>query len=89
MIHNVSRSANVNNGTTFGAVPLYLRVKRDAHSNLVLTDIAVVLANKGEADPIGFQRLNENLNRGMVGSDVFLSLKLAPKSVNRAAYRQG
>lgn len=82
-----SRSANVNNGTSFGAVPLYVRVKRDAYSSYVLTDIAVVLPSKGEEDPIGFQRLNENLNRGMVGSDVFLSLKLSPKSVNRASFR--
>ena len=32
-------------------------------------------------------RLNENLNRGMVGSAVYLSLKLSPKSVNRASFR--
>jgi hypothetical protein len=82
-----SRSANVNNGTTFGAIPLYLRIKRDAHSRYVLTDITVVLPGKGEEDPIGYQRVNENLNRGMVGSDVFLSLKLSPKSVNRAYFR--
>lgn len=42
---------------------------------------------QGEEDPIGYQRLNENLNRGMIGSDVYISYKLSPKSVNRASYR--
>ena len=41
-----SRSANINNGSGFGAVPLYLRIKRDAHALLVLTEIAVVIPNK-------------------------------------------
>ena len=51
-----SRSANINNGATFGAVPLYIRIKRDAHSPLVLTDIVVVLPKRDEEDPMGYQR---------------------------------
>ena len=32
-------------------------------------------------------RLNENLNRGMVGTDVFICFKRRPKSVHRASYK--
>ena len=83
------RSANVNNSTTFNSTPLYLKVKRDVQSPYVITDLAVVLANKGEEEPLGYSRLNENLNRGVVGSTVYIAFKQRPKSVHRASYRQG
>ena len=34
-----------------------------------------------------YSRLNENLNRGMVGTDVFICFKRRPKSVHRASYK--
>ena len=83
------RSANVNNSTTFNSTPLYLKVKRDVQSPYVITDLAVVLANKGEEEPLGYSRLNENLNRGVVGSTVYIAFKQRPKSVHRASYRRG
>lgn len=82
-----SRSANINNSTSFGAVPLYLRLHRDSYSPFVITDLAVVIPSKGEADPLGYRRVAQKLNLGMVGSDVYLTFKLSAKSVNRASYR--
>ena len=81
------RSANVNNSTTFNSTPLYLKVKRDIQSPFVITDLAIVIANKGEEEPLGYSRLNENLNRGMVGSTVYIAFKQRPKNVHRASYR--
>jgi len=48
---------------------------------LVVTDICVVIASKGESPPHAFCCINKNLNKGIVGSDVFLCYK---KSMNRA-----
>ena len=70
------RSANVNNGTTFNAQPLYVKIRRDIQSQFVITDLKIILPGKGEEEPMGYTRLNENLNRGMVGSDVFICYKV-------------
>lgn len=52
-----------------------------------MSELAVVIPSKGEQDPLGFVRCPQKLNLGMVGSDVFLTYKLSPKSINRASYR--
>ena len=52
-----------------------IQVRRDIQSPFVITDMAIVLANKGEEEPLGYSRLNENLNRGVVGSSVFIAFK--------------
>ena len=80
-------SANVNNATAFGAQPLYIKVRRDVQSPFVITDLVIILPGKGEEEPLGYSRLNENLNRGMVGTDVFICYKRRPKSVHRASYK--
>lgn len=73
--------ANVNNSTSKIFVT-YRRASRKMPCNsLVVTDICVILANKGESPPHAFCVINKNLNKGMLGSDVFLCYK---KSMNRA-----
>ncbi|XP_026667588.1 DENN domain-containing protein Crag isoform X2 [Ceratina calcarata] len=74
-------SANVNNSTAKIFVT-YRRASRKMPCNsLVVTDICVILMNKGETPPHAFCIINKNLNKGMLGSDVYLCYK---KSMNRA-----
>ncbi|KAL0114056.1 hypothetical protein PUN28_011401 [Cardiocondyla obscurior] len=73
--------ANVNNSTSKIFVT-YRRASRKMPCNsLVVTDICVILTNKGESPPHAFCVINKNLNKGMLGSDVYLCYK---KSMNRA-----
>lgn len=73
--------ANVNNSTS----RIYVTYRRASPkmpcNSLVVTDICIILANKGETAPHAFCVINKNLNKGMLGSDVFLCYK---KSMNRA-----
>ncbi|XP_023245418.1 DENN domain-containing protein 4C [Copidosoma floridanum] len=50
-------------------------------NSLVVTDICVILVNKGETPPHAFCVIPKNLNKGLLGSDVYLCYK---KSMNRA-----
>ncbi|XP_035218494.1 C-myc promoter-binding protein-like [Stegodyphus dumicola] len=74
------RSANVNNSGSKTFIT-YRRAAENAPCNqLVVTDICVILANKGENPPHAFCKINKNLNKGVLGSDVYLCYK---KSMNR------
>ena len=46
----------------------------------VVMDVCVVVTTKGDTVPHGFKKIDKTLNKGMVGSDVFLCYK---KSMNR------
>jgi hypothetical protein len=73
--------ANVNNSTSQTFIT-YRRGQPTMPCNaLVVTDVCVVIASKGESPPHAFCCINKNLNKGIVGSDVFLCYK---KSMNRA-----
>lgn len=75
------RIANVNNSTAHTFIT-YRRGQVSMPCNaLVVTDICVVIASKGESPPHAFCCINKNLNKGIVGSDVFLCYK---KSMNRS-----
>lgn len=58
------RSAVVNSTTrTFLT---YRRAKEDMHANeLVVTDICVIIASKGERPPHAFCEIKKNLNKGL------------------------
>ncbi|XP_054165030.1 DENN domain-containing protein 4C-like [Oppia nitens] len=74
------QQANVNNSGSRTFLT-YRRARDNAPCNqLVVTDLCVILANKGESPPHAFCLINKNLNKGMVGSDVFICYK---KSMNR------
>lgn len=73
--------ANVNNSTSKIFVTYRRASKKMPCNSLVVTDICVILTNKGETPPHAFCVIHKNLNKGMLGSDVFLCYK---KSMNRA-----
>lgn len=73
--------ANVNNSTSKIFVTYRRASGKMPCNSLVVTDMCVILANKEESPPHAFCVINKNLNKGMLGSDVFLCYK---KSMNRA-----
>ncbi|KRY54094.1 C-myc promoter-binding protein [Trichinella britovi] len=78
--------ANLNNAKD-GIFLTYRRAANNAPSNLLaVSDICVILANKGETAPHTFYKINKNLNKGLVGSDVYVCYKKSLSNVNRIAY---
>lgn len=73
--------ANVNNSTSQTFITFRRGPKSMPCNALVVTDVCVVIASKGESPPHAFCCISKNLNKGIVGSDVFLCYK---KSMNRA-----
>lgn len=73
--------ANVNNSTARIFVTYRRASPKMPCNSLVVTDICIILTNKGETVPHAFCILNKNLNKGLLGSDVYLCYK---KSMNRA-----
>ncbi|XP_050679271.1 DENN domain-containing protein Crag isoform X2 [Leptidea sinapis] len=74
------RLANVNNSTAKTFIT-YRRAHPSAPCNaLVVVDICVIVANRGETAPHAFCMIHKNLNKGLMGSNVFLCYK---KSMNR------
>ncbi|XP_074649748.1 C-myc promoter-binding protein-like [Tubulanus polymorphus] len=84
------RPANVNNSNSQRIYITYRRANENAASDtLAVTEICIILANKGEMAPHAFCQINKNLNRGMVGSDVFLCYKKSMVKTNTIAYNPG
>ena len=76
----LGRPANVNNSGSKTFLT-FRRAKENAPCNqLVVMDICVLLMNKGETPPHAYCLVRKNLNKGIVGSDVYLCYK---KSMNR------
>ncbi|XP_041980512.1 DENN domain-containing protein Crag isoform X2 [Aricia agestis] len=74
------RVANVNNSTAKTFIT-YRRAHPSAPCNaLVVVDICVIVASRGETPPHAFCMISKNLNKGLMGSDVYLCYK---KSMNR------
>ncbi|XP_077290378.1 DENN domain-containing protein Crag isoform X2 [Arctopsyche grandis] len=74
------RVANVNNSTAKTFIT-YRRAHSSAPCNaLVVTDVCIVITSKEETAPHAFCLISKNLNKGLMGSDVFLCYK---KSMNR------
>lgn len=75
-----NRQANVNNSSSKTFLT-YRRAKPNMPCNeLVVTDLCVIIPNKGEKPPHAFCQIHKTLNRGMMGNDVYLCYK---KSMNR------
>ncbi|VDM65212.1 unnamed protein product [Strongylus vulgaris] len=62
-------------------------VPSSAPSQFVVTDICVILANKGEIPLHTYYKIPKNLNKGMVGSDVYICYKKSQCSTKRLAYK--
>lgn len=74
------RPANVNNSGSKTFLT-FRRAKEHAPCNqLVVVDVCILLMNKGETPPHAYCLVRKNLNKGIVGSDVYLCYK---KSMNR------
>lgn len=74
------RIANINNSTQKIFIT-YRRAKDDMPFNeLVVSNLCVIIASKGEVPPHAFCQIHKSLNKGLVGSDVYLCYK---KSMNR------
>ncbi|XP_059619595.1 DENN domain-containing protein Crag isoform X1 [Phlebotomus argentipes] len=74
------RLANVNNSSAKTFLT-FRRARADMPCNeLVVTDLCVIVPSKGERPPHAFCQIHKTLNKGMMGSDVYLCYK---KSMNR------
>ncbi len=83
------RPANVNNAS-LQTFLTYRRAKEESPCNeLVVTDICVILPGKGERPPHSFYKIDKNLNRGMVGSDVYVCYKKSMNRPNAIIYEPG
>ncbi|CAD5226693.1 unnamed protein product [Bursaphelenchus xylophilus] len=80
-------SANVNNSST----GLYFTTRRSKNNapphQLVITHICVILSTKGEVPPHTYFKIDKNLNKGMVGSGVYVCYKKAQSSSKRISYK--
>ncbi|KAK3096746.1 hypothetical protein FSP39_002860 [Pinctada imbricata] len=80
--------ANVNNSSNGRIYVTYRRSRETAASDtLAVVDIVIVLANKNENPPHAYHKIEKNLNRGMVGSDVFICYKKAMVKADILAYK--
>ncbi|GAB6018992.1 hypothetical protein CHUAL_000627 [Chamberlinius hualienensis] len=83
------RSANVNNGGSQTFI-IYRRAKEtDPCNSLVVTDMCVILLNKGESPPHTYCMITKNLNKGMLTSDVYLCYKKSVNVPNALAFQPG
>ncbi|XP_056375869.1 DENN domain-containing protein 4C isoform X2 [Hyla sarda] len=83
------RCANVNNSSTSSS-RIFITYRRAApdrtQNSLAVTDICVIITNKGETPPHTFCKIEKNLNAGMWGSSVFLCYKKSVPASNAIAY---
>ncbi|KAL4092280.1 hypothetical protein QTP88_026805 [Uroleucon formosanum] len=77
--------ANINNSTSSRTFITYRRALPTAPCNiLAVSHVCVVITSRGETPPHAFCLIHKNLNKGMVGSDVYLCYKksvMKPKSI--------
>lgn len=74
------RIANINNSSARTFLT-YRRAKPDMPCNeLVVSDLCVIIPSKDEKPPHAFCQIHKTLNKGIMGSDVYLCYK---KSMNR------
>ncbi|XP_069818150.1 DENN domain-containing protein 4C isoform X2 [Dendropsophus ebraccatus] len=83
------RCANVNNSSTSSS-RIFITYRRAApdrtQNSLAVTDICVIITNKGEIPPHTFCKVDKNLNAGMWGSSVYLCYKKSVPASNAIAY---
>ncbi|XP_053405869.1 C-myc promoter-binding protein-like isoform X2 [Mercenaria mercenaria] len=80
--------ANVNNSNNGRTYITYRRAAENAPSDmLAVVDLCIIMENKGESPPHSYCQISKNLNRGLVGSDVFLCYKKAMTKIDILAYK--
>lgn len=79
--------ANVNNSNSSRIYITYRRASETASSDtLAVVDICIILTNKNESAPHAYCQINKNLNKAMVGSDIYLCYKKAMTKADVLAY---
>lgn len=80
--------ANVNNSNSSRIYITYRRASETASSDtLAVVDICIILTNKNESAPHAYCQINKNLNKAMVGSDIYLCYKKAMTKADVLAYK--
>ncbi|XP_037068217.1 LOW QUALITY PROTEIN: C-myc promoter-binding protein-like [Pollicipes pollicipes] len=83
------RIANVNNSTA----RTYITYRRASDSSpcneLVVTDICVIVLTKDEVPPHTYCIIPKTLNKGMVGSDVYICYKKSMRQPTKVVYKPG
>ncbi|GFO50358.1 C-myc promoter-binding protein [Plakobranchus ocellatus] len=90
VVHTTQKGnpANINNSSSSRIYITYRRAEKSAPSDtLVVVDICIILGNRGEEPPLTFLKIGKNLNKGMLGSDVFLCYKKAMVKHDVLAYK--
>ncbi|KAM8960536.1 DENN domain-containing protein 4C [Pelodytes ibericus] len=86
------RCANVNNSSTTSS-RIFINFRRAnkvrPQNSLAVTDICVIITNKGETPPHTFCKVDKNLNCGLWGSNVYLCYKKSVPASNSIAYKPG
>ncbi|KAM7377430.1 hypothetical protein PAMA_013964 [Pampus argenteus] len=86
------RCANVNNSSATSQ-RIFITFRRappvQPQNSLAVTDICVIVTNKGETPPHTFCKVDKNLNCGMWGSSVFLCYKKSVSASNSISYKAG
>uniref|UniRef100_A0A8C2JVP5 DENN/MADD domain containing 4C n=1 Tax=Cyprinus carpio TaxID=7962 RepID=A0A8C2JVP5_CYPCA len=84
------RCANVNNSSATSQ-RIFITFRRappvQPQNSLAVTDICVIITNKGETPPHTFCKVDKNLNCGLWGSSVFLCYKKSVSASNSIAYK--
>ncbi|KAL7072589.1 hypothetical protein ACQ4LE_008210 [Meloidogyne hapla] len=81
-------SANISNSNSQSLYFTIRRAQPDAPPHqLVITDICVILENKNEQPPHTYYKIPKNLNRSMLGSEVYICFKKSQMICKRLAYR--
>ncbi|XP_063311303.1 DENN domain-containing protein 4C isoform X2 [Pelobates fuscus] len=86
------RCANVNNSSTTSSrifITYRRAIKKRTQNSLAVTDICVIITNKGETPPHTFCKVDRNLNCGLWGSNVYLCYKKTVPASNSIAYKPG
>ncbi|XP_054286289.1 DENN domain-containing protein Crag [Macrosteles quadrilineatus] len=83
------RVANVNNSVAKTFLT-YRRAPPSMPCNaLVVTEIVVICTSKGEMPPHAFCMISKNLNKGLVGADIFICYKKSMNRPNLITYKPG
>ncbi|XP_041841016.1 DENN domain-containing protein 4C isoform X2 [Melanotaenia boesemani] len=86
------RCANINNSSATSQ-RIFITFRRaqpvQPQNSLAVTDICVIVTNKGETPPHTFCKVDKNLNCGMWGSNVFLCYKKSVSASNSISYKAG
>ncbi|CAG0896670.1 unnamed protein product, partial [Darwinula stevensoni] len=81
------RPANINNASARTLITFRRGRSKYPCNEMVVSDVCVIFPSKGEKPPHSFYRIDKNLNRAMVGTDVYLCYKKSVYRPPRITYK--